>query len=79
MEENKDKLCAMIDREPDGVGNVVENSHVLQVSHVREVSDTPPCDPTVDTKHTCTLKRLDLVELKGLITALLLLIHFKTE
>ncbi|XP_008398121.1 nuclear receptor coactivator 7 isoform X2 [Poecilia reticulata] len=40
MEENKDKL--MIDREPEGVGNVVENSRVLQVSHVRELCKELP-------------------------------------
>ncbi|XP_032403514.1 LOW QUALITY PROTEIN: nuclear receptor coactivator 7 [Xiphophorus hellerii] len=42
MEENKDKLCAVIDREPEGVGDVVENSHVLQVSHVRELCKELP-------------------------------------
>uniref|UniRef100_A0A096LRT8 Si:ch211-15d5.11 n=1 Tax=Poecilia formosa TaxID=48698 RepID=A0A096LRT8_POEFO len=42
MEENKDKLGAMIDREPEGVGNVVENSRVLQVSHVRELCKELP-------------------------------------
>lgn len=75
MEENKEQL---VDRDPEGLGNVVENSRVLQVSHVRQVSEPPPCDPTADTKLTCTLKRFDSVEIRTLITALLLLILFKT-
>lgn len=45
MEENKDKLSLALDREPEGISNVVENSRILEASHVREVSDK-----TADTK-----------------------------
>ncbi|XP_043998399.1 nuclear receptor coactivator 7 isoform X2 [Gambusia affinis] len=39
MEENKEQL---VDRDPEGLGNVVENSRVLQVSHVRELCKELP-------------------------------------
>lgn len=38
MEESKDKPAQVIDREPEGVSNVVEGSHILEASHVKEVS-----------------------------------------
>lgn len=43
MEENKDKLSLAFDREPEGISNVVENSRVLEASHVRELcKELPP-------------------------------------
>ncbi|XP_012711229.2 nuclear receptor coactivator 7 isoform X2 [Fundulus heteroclitus] len=40
MEQNKDKV---IDREPEGICNVVENSQILEASHVRELcKELPP-------------------------------------
>ena len=40
MEENGDKPTLLIDREPEGLSNIVESSHILEASHVREVSNT---------------------------------------
>ncbi|KAM4724024.1 nuclear receptor coactivator 7 isoform 2-T2 [Anableps anableps] len=43
MEENKDKPGMVIDRVPEGISNVVENSRVLEASHVRELcKELPP-------------------------------------
>lgn len=38
MEESREKplLC---DRDPDGLDKIVENSHILEASHVKEVRD----------------------------------------
>ena len=47
MEESRDKSSLVIDREPEGLSNVVESSHILEASHVREVSDAL----TVHTKY----------------------------
>lgn len=38
MEESKDKPALVMDREPEGLSNVVEGSHILEASHIREVS-----------------------------------------
>uniref|UniRef100_A0A1A7WRN9 TLDc domain-containing protein n=2 Tax=Iconisemion striatum TaxID=60296 RepID=A0A1A7WRN9_9TELE len=43
MEESKEKPALVIDREPEGIGNVVESSHVLEAPHVRELcKELPP-------------------------------------
>ncbi len=40
MEESADKPTLLVDRDPEGLSNIVESSHILEASHVREVSDT---------------------------------------
>lgn len=40
MEESEDKLTLVIDRDPEGLSNIVESSRILEAAHVREVSDT---------------------------------------
>ncbi|XP_017266313.1 oxidation resistance protein 1 isoform X2 [Kryptolebias marmoratus] len=43
MEEGKDKAALVIDREPEGLSNVVEGSHILEASHIRELcKELPP-------------------------------------
>ncbi|XP_037551465.1 nuclear receptor coactivator 7 [Nematolebias whitei] len=43
MEESKDKPALVIDREPEGLSNVVEGSHILEASHVKELcKELPP-------------------------------------
>ncbi|MEQ2251634.1 hypothetical protein ILYODFUR_013145, partial [Ilyodon furcidens] len=43
MEENKDKPLMVIDREPEGISNIIDNSHILDASHVRELcKELPP-------------------------------------
>ncbi|XP_051252276.1 oxidation resistance protein 1 isoform X2 [Dicentrarchus labrax] len=43
MEESVDKPTLVIDREPDGLNNIVESSHILEASHVRELcKELPP-------------------------------------
>lgn len=46
MEESKDKPCLVIDREPEGLGYVVEGSHILGASHIRGVSSDHFLYPT---------------------------------
>lgn len=40
MEESRDKPLLVVDRDPEGLSNIVENSQILEASHVREVGDT---------------------------------------
>ncbi|KAM7375949.1 hypothetical protein PAMP_005707 [Pampus punctatissimus] len=43
MEESLDKPTLVIDRDPDGLNNIVENSHIFDASHVRELcKELPP-------------------------------------
>ncbi|KAM8915342.1 oxidation resistance protein 1 isoform 2-T3 [Spinachia spinachia] len=43
MEENGDKPGLGIDREPDGLNDIVQSSHILEASHVRELcKELPP-------------------------------------
>ncbi|XP_029316323.1 nuclear receptor coactivator 7 isoform X2 [Cottoperca gobio] len=43
MEESRDKPTLVVDREPDGLNNIVESSHILEASHVRELcKELPP-------------------------------------
>ncbi|XP_059208784.1 nuclear receptor coactivator 7 isoform X2 [Centropristis striata] len=43
MEESGDKPTLVIDRDPEGLNNIVENSHILEASHVRELcKELPP-------------------------------------
>ncbi|XP_077586642.1 uncharacterized protein LOC144205920 [Stigmatopora nigra] len=43
MEDNRDKPGLLIEREPDGLHAIVENSHILEASHVRELyKELPP-------------------------------------
>ncbi|XP_042356265.1 oxidation resistance protein 1 isoform X2 [Plectropomus leopardus] len=43
MEKSGDKPTLVIDRDPDGLNNIVESSHILQASHVRELcKELPP-------------------------------------
>lgn len=39
MEDSRDKLSLVLDREPEGFSNILECSDILEASHVREVSD----------------------------------------
>lgn len=39
MEESRDKPVLVVDRDPEGLSNIVENSQILEASHVREVGD----------------------------------------
>lgn len=51
MEDSRDKLSLVVDRDPEGFTNILECSDILEASHVREVSDaqklallfSPPC------------------------------------
>ncbi|KAM6912244.1 oxidation resistance protein 1 [Xenentodon cancila] len=52
MEEGKDKPTPAVDRDPEGLNAIVENSHILEASHIRELwKELPP--RTVG--HTCQL------------------------
>nr|XP_020446527.1 nuclear receptor coactivator 7-like isoform X2 [Monopterus albus] len=43
MEESEEKPTLVIDRDPEGLGSIIENSHVLETSHVRELcKELPP-------------------------------------
>uniref|UniRef100_A0A1A8KBG7 TLDc domain-containing protein n=1 Tax=Nothobranchius kuhntae TaxID=321403 RepID=A0A1A8KBG7_NOTKU len=43
MEESKEKPALVIDREPEGISNVVESSNILEALHVRELcKELPP-------------------------------------
>ncbi|XP_068582421.1 oxidation resistance protein 1 isoform X2 [Cebidichthys violaceus] len=43
MEESGDKPTLVIDRDPDGLNDIVESSHILEASHVRELcKELPP-------------------------------------
>ncbi|XP_061649967.1 nuclear receptor coactivator 7 isoform X2 [Phyllopteryx taeniolatus] len=43
MEDNGDKPGLLADRDPDGLNAIVENSHILEASHVRELcKELPP-------------------------------------
>ncbi|XP_034530646.1 nuclear receptor coactivator 7 isoform X2 [Notolabrus celidotus] len=43
MEESGDKPTQVIDRDPEGLNNIVENSDILEASHVRELcKELPP-------------------------------------
>ncbi|KAM7403171.1 hypothetical protein PAMA_003885 [Pampus argenteus] len=43
MEESGDKPTLVIDRDPDGLNNIVENSHIFDASHIRELcKELPP-------------------------------------
>ncbi|XP_070699127.1 oxidation resistance protein 1 isoform X2 [Pempheris klunzingeri] len=43
MEESGDKPTLIADRDPEGLQNIVENSHILEDSHVRELcKELPP-------------------------------------
>ncbi|KAM3871230.1 oxidation resistance protein 1 [Diretmus argenteus] len=43
MEESGDKPTLVIDREPDGLNEIVEQSHILEASHVRQLCmELPP-------------------------------------
>lgn len=39
MEDSRDKLSLVLDRDPEGFTNILECSDILEASHVREVSD----------------------------------------
>lgn len=39
MEESGEKPTLILDRDPEGLGEIVESSNILEASHVREVSD----------------------------------------
>lgn len=39
MEDSRDKLSLLQDRDPEGLSNIVESSDILETSHIREVSD----------------------------------------
>lgn len=40
MEDSGDKPTLILDRDPEGLGEIVESSNILEASHVREVGDT---------------------------------------
>ncbi|XP_037342362.2 oxidation resistance protein 1 isoform X2 [Pungitius pungitius] len=43
MEDSGDKPGLVIDREPDGLNDIVQSSHILEASHVRELcKELPP-------------------------------------
>ncbi|XP_018519061.1 oxidation resistance protein 1 isoform X1 [Lates calcarifer] len=43
MEDGGDKPTLVIDRDPDGLSNIVESSHILEAAHVRELcKELPP-------------------------------------
>lgn len=39
MEDSRDKLSLVQDRDPEGLSNIVDSSDILEASHIREVSD----------------------------------------
>lgn len=39
MEDGGDKPTPTVDRDPEGLSDIVESSNILEASHVREVSD----------------------------------------
>lgn len=39
MEDSGDKPTLILDRDPEGLCEIVESSNILEASHVREVSD----------------------------------------
>lgn len=39
MEDSREKPTLMLDRDPEGLAEIVESSNILEASHVREVSD----------------------------------------
>lgn len=40
MEDSGDKPTLVLDRDPEGLNNIVESSNILEASHVREVTMT---------------------------------------
>ncbi|CAK6956886.1 nuclear receptor coactivator 7 [Scomber scombrus] len=43
MEDSRDKPTLVIDRDPEGLNNIVENSHIFEASHIRELcKELPP-------------------------------------
>lgn len=38
MEDSGDKPTLVLDRDPEGLNNIVESSNILEVSHIKEVS-----------------------------------------
>eukprot|EP00066_Takifugu_rubripes_P027058 XP_011616324.1 PREDICTED: nuclear receptor coactivator 7-like isoform X2 [Takifugu rubripes] len=43
MEDSRDKLSLVQDRDPEGLSNIVESSDILEASHIRELSkELPP-------------------------------------
>lgn len=40
MEDSGDKPTLVLDRDPEGLSNIVESSNILEASHIREVSGT---------------------------------------
>ncbi len=53
MEESGDKPTLVVDRDPEGLHNIVESSHILEASHVREVSGTEPAVCKSVTQFVC--------------------------
>lgn len=47
MDDSRDKLSLVLDRDPEGLGHIVESSDILEASHIREVS--------VSQTHACSL------------------------
>lgn len=39
MEDDGDKPTLIVDRDPEGLSDIVESSNILEASHVREVRD----------------------------------------
>lgn len=39
MEDSREKLSLVLDRDPEGFNNILECGDILEASHVREVSD----------------------------------------
>lgn len=39
MEDSRDKLSLVLDRDPEGFSHILECSDILEASHIREVSD----------------------------------------
>lgn len=48
MEDSKEKLSMVLDRDPEGLSNIVESSDILEASHIREVSDTQTPAPVCE-------------------------------
>lgn len=42
MEDSGDKLSLVVDKDPEGLQNIVESSNILEASHVRELSKELP-------------------------------------
>ncbi|XP_008283591.1 nuclear receptor coactivator 7 isoform X2 [Stegastes partitus] len=43
MEESREKPTLVVDRDPEGLSSIVESSHILEASHVRELcKELPP-------------------------------------